>query len=131
MNDLQYISSNIRSSAILTTSYVESSIIWLAAFNSLQTLNQLVLLVDFTIGSLTSMELKIEYSDDGITYFQQTFIDLSWWTASATLWEYTFTATWKYEIATPIKAKYIKVSVKWTWTVTSSLCFIKAIVWTV
>jgi len=129
MSNLQYTAKSIREAAILTTSYVSWTVLGLDDNNSAQTLNQSVLLIDFTIWSLTSLELKIEYSDDAINYYQQTFVDVSWWTAIASAGEYNFSETWSYEIANPFKAKYIKVSVKGTWTVTSSSCAIKWILW--
>ena len=129
MSNLQYISKTIRSATILTNSYVEWTVLWLDDNNTAQVLNQSVLFLDITLWSLTSVELKIEYSDDWINYYQQTFIDISWWTATASLWEYTFTTDWSYEISNPFKAKYLKASVKGTWTVTWSACWIKGIIW--
>ncbi len=128
MSNLQYTAKEIRAAAILTNSYVDSTVLWWVDDNRTQELNQSVLLIDFTIWSLTSMELKIEYSDDGVNYYQQTFIDISWGTATASLWEYTFTASWAYEISNPFKARFLRASVKGTGTVTSSSCTIKGII---
>jgi len=55
MLDIQ--KASVRDSAILTTSYVAGTIL-----ESRQSHNQMIVLVDFTIGSLTSAELKIEYA---------------------------------------------------------------------
>ena len=129
MSNLQYIAREIRSAAVLTTSYVAADVLWLDDNNRAQELNQSVLFIDLTLWSLTSVELKIEYSDDGVNYYQQTFLDISWGTATASLWEYTFTADWAYEISNPFKAKFMKVSAKWTWTVSWSSCTIKWIIW--
>jgi len=128
MSNLQYTSRQIRDAAILTTSYVSADILWLDDNNTAQTLNQSVLFIDLTIWSLTSMELKIEYSDDSINYYQQSFIDISWGTATVNAGEYTFTASGTYEISNPFKAKYLKASVIGTWTVTGSSCAIKGII---
>lgn len=117
----------IRSSAILTSSYVESDVRGLNDSLVLTDKNQVILLVDFTKGSLTSMEMKIDFSHDGTTYFQETSINISGGTGTVSLFEYTFTATGKYRIAVPIKDKYMKVSVKGTGTATSSLCQINNI----
>ena len=125
----KYESKVIRSSAILTSSYVAWTVIWQTDNNIVQELNQLVLLISFTKWSLDSMQLKIEVSDDWVAYYQQAFTSISWWTWTCSLWEYSITATWNYELASPVKTKFIKVSVKWTWTATSSLCDIKWIVW--
>jgi hypothetical protein len=129
MTNLQYTTKEIRSATILTNSYVAANVLWQNDNNRIQELNQSVLFIDFTIWSLTSMELKIEYSDDGVNYYQQSFIDVSWGTATVSAWEYTFTASWSYEISNPFKAKFIKISVKWTWTVTWSSCTIKWVIW--
>ena len=58
----------IRDEAVLTTSYVAGNIIGRIKDNdsaqqqSLERKNQLVLYIDFTIGSLTSAEVKIEFA---------------------------------------------------------------------
>ena len=129
MSNLQYTALQIREAAILTNSYVAANTLWLDDNNRSQELNQSVLLVDITLWSLTSVELKIEYSDDWVNFYQQTFIDVSWGTATATAWEYTFGTDGSYEIANPFKCKFIKVSVKGTGTVTGSSCAIKGIIW--
>ncbi len=128
MSSLQYTSRQIRDAAILTTSYVAADVLWLDDNNTAQTLNQSVLFIDFTIWSLTSMELKIEYSDDSINYYQQSFIDISGWTATVSSWEYTFTSSGTYEISNPFKAKYFRASIIGTGTVTGSSCAIKGII---
>ena len=128
MNWLAYTSKELRASAILTSSYVAWSVLWLDDKNLAQELNQSVLFIDFTKGSLTSMELKIEFSDDGVKFFQQSFIDISWGTATVSAWEYTFTATGTYEISNPYKARYMRVLVKWTGTATNSACSITWII---
>jgi len=62
-----FITNTIRASAILTNSYVAGTTI-----NNANHEDQLIIYVDFTIGSLTSAELKVEFSDDDITYYQET-----------------------------------------------------------
>ena len=119
----------IRAAAILTNSYVAWTVIWQTDNNQAQELNQLVLFIDFIIWSLTSAEVKIEFSDNWVDYYQETFVSVSWWTATQTLGEHTFWASGAYQIATPFKAKFVKVSAVWTWTVTSSSMTIKGITW--
>ena len=131
MSNLQYTAISIRDASILTNSYVASTILGDTEQNRIQELNQCVLLIDFTIWSLTSLELKIEYSDDNISFYQDTFLDISWGTATASLGEYTFEASGAYNIAVPFKARVIRASVIWTWTVTWSSCAIKWILWMV
>ena len=129
MSNLQYTSRKIRPAAILTNAHVDTLVLWDDDNNRSQELNQSVLFIDFTIGSLTSLELKLEYSDNWVDYYQQTFIDVSGGTATTSLWEYTFTASWAYEIANPFKARFVRASVKGTGTVTSSSCTITWIIW--
>jgi len=119
----------VRSSAILTTGYVASDIRGASDNLVLTNKNQVILLIDFTKGSLTSMELKLDFSFDNTNWFQETSLDISSWTWNVNLFEYTFTASWKYRIAVPIKDKFIRASVKGTGTVTSSLCEITTITW--
>ncbi len=92
------------------------------------TSNQLVLLVDFTIGSLTSASIKVEFSPDDLTYFQESFGSISGGTETVTLGVHTMAATGKYVIPLPIKFKFIKISAIGTGTTTNSLMTIRAIV---
>jgi len=119
----------VRASTILTTSYVAWTVVWQNDNKQVQENNQIEARIDFTIWSLTSLEVKFESSDDWVTYYQDTFVSISWGTATATLWEYTFAATWKYKIAMPLKSQFVKISAKGTWTVTGSLCKIDLMVW--
>lgn len=122
-----YFITDVRTAAILTTSYVAGTVIDSTNANPALR-NQMNLLVDFTIGSLTSAEIKIEYSHDGTTYFQETFENISSGTSTLTNGVYQMSATGKYIISVPIKFSYIKVSVKGTGTVTGSSMAIKAII---
>jgi len=112
----------VRSSLVLTNSYVAGTVL-----TGLKNFNQLVIEVDFTIGSLTSMELKVEFLN-GAVYSQETFSSLSGSTSTDTLGEHTMTATGIYNIPIPIKCSGVRISVKGTGTVTSSLCAINAVV---
>lgn len=75
---------------------------------------------------MTSAELKVEFSHDGTTYYQETFSAVSSTTSTDSLGEHTYSATGNYRIAVPIKDNYIKISVKGTGTVTSSLAVVNA-----
>ena len=115
---------SIRASAVLTTSYVACTVLRGDDYNFLG------LELTFTKGSLTSMELKIEVSDDGTTYYQQVAEATSGGTVTPSVAERTFTtgAPTYYALEVhPIRAKYIKVSVKGTGTVTNSLCAVTGI----
>jgi hypothetical protein len=119
----------IRASAVLTTSYVAAAVIGASensANNGLR--NQLLLLVDFTLGSLTSGGIKVEFSPDGTDYYQETFEAIAAGVATDTLGVHTFTATGKYRLAIPCKDNFIKVSAIGTGTVDDSLMAIKAVV---
>ena len=118
-----YFKETIRDAAILTTSYVAGNIL-----SEVHDRNQLVVLVDFTKGSLTSAELKVEFSDDGTNYYQETASSVSGGTISESLGERAFTASGSYRISVPINDRYVKISVKGTGTVTSSSMALKAIV---
>lgn len=117
----------IRAAAILTTgSYVAGTV--LSPTNGNPALkNQLQLMVAFTIGSLTSADVKVEYSIDGTTYYQETFEDIAAGVASMSNGVYRLTATGNYLISIPIKAPYIKISSIGNGTATSSSLKIDAV----
>lgn len=121
-----YISSVIRSSVILTGSYVASTVL-----SEVHGQNQLVLYVDFTKGSLTTAEIKVEFSTDGTNYYQEVSELPNSGSTAVSLVERVLSATGAYQIFVPIKARYVKVSAKGTGTVTNSLMAITAIVGTV
>ena len=72
MFDVNYNLKDVRTDAILTTSYVAGTII-----TDCQKLNKLMLFLKYTKGSLTSFQIKVEFSNDGVTYYQQTFESVS------------------------------------------------------
>lgn len=125
-----YVLDNIRATAVLTNSYVAGTVLSYANSNPALR-NQLNLLVSFTIGSLTTAEIKVEFSHDGVTYFQDTFESISGGTSTLSLGNYSLTATGNYVISIPIKFSYVKISSKGTGTVTSSTLKIDAITGTV
>ena len=114
---------SVRSSLILTTSYVAGTVI-----GDIKDNNQLVLLVDFTKGSLTTAEIKIEFSDDGVNYYQEASSSVTGGTDSISLLERQLSASASLSIYLPIKASFVKVSAKGTGTATGSLMAIKALV---
>lgn len=143
-NDYRYIP--IRDAAILTTSYVAGRIIgqvpadlasnppdfaYLSGPVGLR--NQLILYVDFTLGSLTTAELKVEFNNDPTDtngWYQETLDDAAASTGIVTERSLvrTFSATGKYRIPIKINDQYIRVSIKGTGTVTSSSAKINAII---
>lgn len=124
---LNYKYQNVRTAAILTASYVEGTI--LSGFNvNPSDANQLIIYWAFTLGSLTSGELKVEFSHDGTNYYQETFSNVSAGSSTDTLGIHTVTATGNYRIAIPLKDNYVKISVKGTGTVTASSSTIDAVI---
>lgn len=123
MNTLDYVVQNIREAAILTGSYVAGTVIGLDSdvTTQAQLANECVLLVDFTKGSLTSCEIKIEFSTDNTTFYKLPYVNAPT-SGVSTVEAYTLqlTASDKLWIPFPVKARYIKVSAKGTGTVTSS-----------
>ena len=115
----------VRSSAILTNAYVTGTII------PAHLANQLKLFITFTIGSLTNLKIKIEYSMDGATPYQETFSNITAGADALTLGEHVITASGAYVLDVPIMAPFIHVSVVGTGTVTNSLCAVQALVGTI
>lgn len=127
---MEYTLYNIRPATILTTGYVAGTVIGPTNEGSVipSQANQMIVYASFTIGSLTSAELKIEFSNDGTTYYQQTFTSVSGGTSTASIGNYTWNATGNYRLEIPIKDNYIKISVKGTGTVTSSSMTVDAVI---
>ena len=123
-----YIELPVRTAAILTNSYVAGTVIGADNITQVSLENQLILYVDFTIGSLTTAEIKIEFSADGTNWVQETFESISAGVATETLGLRQFSASGPYRIAIRIKDRYIRVSAKGTGTLTSSSMAVHAIV---
>jgi hypothetical protein len=101
---------------VLTNSYVTSTSI--PAF--VEGENQLILLVDATLGSLTSIEIRVDFSDDDATFYQETFGSISGGIDILTLGEHQITADGLYRIPIPVADQYVRIAAKGTGTVTSS-----------
>jgi hypothetical protein len=99
----------------LTASYVAGS-----AFDLITKYNRLVLLIDFTLGSLTSAQYKIEFSPDGNTWYQEVASAATAGAITDSLAEHTLSATGKYRVPLILADRFIRVSVKGTGTVTGS-----------
>ena len=113
---------NVRSAAILTTSYVTGTTI--AASSQY---NQLFLYCYFTIGSLTSAEIKIESTIDNTNWVQETNLSISGGTGTLNKGNYTITESGNFKIALPLSAHNFRVSSKGTGTTTSSSLQIDAL----
>lgn len=120
----------IRAAAILTTSYVASTDV--NAGNG----NQAVVGINFTKGSLTSAQIKFQYSrDNGATWLDYTISDTANGTTSSNefiaplrVWVHQLDTTCDVEIPVPLKANRFRVLVKGTGTVTSSSMTITCLV---
>lgn len=118
----------VREEAILTTSYVAGTVLGAETDpTDVTKYNQLILKVRFTIGSLTSAQVKVEFSSDNSIYDQEITETVSGGTITCAVAERSFAATGNFEIPIPISARYIKVSAKGTGTVDDSLMAIKAV----
>ena len=128
---LKYLKKSIRSSVVLTNSYVAATVLGpqgVAPEADPVANNKLVLFIDFTIGSLTDARVKVEFSDDGTTYYQETNAGSpSSGVSTLTVNEYEMEATGKFTVVLDYTARYIKVSAKGTGTVTGSLMAIDAV----
>lgn len=117
----------VRGAAILTNSYVAGTVI-----ENVQLQNQLILEINFTKGSLTSGDVKVETCQDPDpstgTFAQQASVNYTAGAGATSLAEYNFTASGVYRIPINIKDRHIKVSAKGTGTVTDSSMAIRAVV---
>lgn len=128
---MSYLLKSVRTAAILTDSYVAGTTL----FNDMTSYphglirNNLTLLVKFTKGSLTSAEIKIEGSHDGVTFYNETSssIDSTGATESITPLIKQITDAGNHLIYVPWKTPYIRISAKGTGTVTGSSLTIDAI----
>lgn len=112
----------LRAAAILTNAFVDSSSI--ATDNE----NQLVLLVDATLGSLASIEIRVEFSDDDATWYQETFGLISGTTDSLNLGEHAITVDGLYRIPIPLMDNFVRVGAQGTGTVTGSSLTIDGVI---
>lgn len=113
----------VRAAAILTGSYVAGTVI-----ENKGRSNTLDILAAFTIGSLTDAQIKVEYSTDGTTYYQEAGSAYSAGVSTEALEAHKIAATGNYQfrIAIP-NVPYIKISSIGTGTATSSSLAINAI----
>lgn len=133
---LDYHYYSLRPSTVLTNGYVTYPISLVDANNTGMTIqsllqcNQLILYGFFTLGSLTSLNLKVEFSNDNVNWVQETFDSID--TATGVITELPIvrnvTATGNFRIPIRIRDQYIRVSVEGVGTVTGSLLTLGAII---
>lgn len=121
MIHLEPVKHPVRASAVLTTGYVAGTVI-----ENVHQQNQLIVLAAFTLGSLTSAQIKVEFSPDNVTFYQETFSAVSAGTSTETPGEHSIAANGNYRLAIPMKDRFVRISVKGTGTVTGSLMAIDA-----
>jgi len=100
----------VRANAVLTSAYVAGTVF------SADRQNYLAVLIKYTKGDETSLNVKIETSvDGGTTYGQQVTETTSGGNVAVALAQYDFTATGNYWIVvSPFLADTVKISVKAT-----------------
>ena len=122
------ISQAVRASAVLTTSYVGTTPV------DVRECNQANVFVAFTKGSLTTAEVKFQYSNNydpvALTgdWFDYPFSDTSNATTSTTerlvpllSYVHQMSATFSSTIAVPLRGRWFRAAVKGTGTLTNSL----------
>ena len=121
--------STIRSAAILTTSYVASTDV--AVGNA----NQVVVGINFTKGSLTTAEIKCQYTRDDTNWLDYTISDTAGGTTSGNeflaklrVWVHQLDASCDVELPVPVKCLRFRVMAKGTGTTTGSSLTLTAVV---
>jgi len=100
------VSEIIRAASALTTSYVSSRVI------NIQGANQVQLLVSFTKGNSAGCRLKIEYSEDQTTWYQESMVSEfpSANDVKHTLVTRKIEDTGNYVLSIPVSASFFRVS---------------------
>ena len=115
----------VRASAVLTNSYVAGTVI---SGEDTSMYRNMKILLNFTKGSLTTAEIKVEFSWDGTNYYQETAESTSGGVITRTVAYHQLSATGLYWLSfTNVCAPYIKISVQGTGTVTNSLITVDAV----
>ena len=116
MQIMDFINKPVRADAILTNAYVAGTVLENAQTSNVMTINY-----NFTKGSLTDAQIKVEVSTDGSTYYHLQSDSISAGVNTLAPLVYKLAAT-SVGSTTPltINTKYIKISAIGTGTVTSS-----------
>lgn len=110
-----------RAAAILTNGYVTADAV------DVRSNSQVIFFITFTKGSLTDLDLKVEFSPDNTTWVQETGSLLSGDTSTETNIVHTYSATGSYRLPIEVAAEYIRISAIGNGTVTGSSLAIKMI----
>lgn len=99
----------VRADTTLTGSYVAGTVV-----NSIDA-SQINVLVDWTKGDETSIEVKFEFSPDAeTTWYQEVSESISGTTATASLLEHSMSDDGNYMFELPVSANDFRVSIKAT-----------------
>lgn len=112
----------VRAAAIVTTAYVAAPLTTAPA--NITQYNQLKLNVAIVLGSLTTVELIVEFSDDNSNWYQESdetsSVTANVDTKAVNKVVHQFTVAGNYRLLIPMVDTFCRVSVKGTGTVTSS-----------
>ena len=120
---ISFKSTEVRAADVLTNSYVAGTIL-----TGCEKFNTLTLNVDFTIGSLTDAQIKVELSTNGTDYYQLLSDSIASGVNTPAVLVYKFAGT-LVGSTTPLSlnTKYIKISSIGTGTVTGSDLSVEAV----
>jgi len=95
--------------------------------------NQVVVYIQYTQDTTTSLEIKFEFSRDGVNFIQESIEETTTGSGSVTLYplEYKLTSSDRFRVASPIKDRYFRVSVKATGAIGADTFAVEAIIGTV
>ena len=117
----------LRAAAILTNGAVASSVL------DCRNANQVTVAVNFTLGSLTNMLIKVQLSNDKTNWYDYEIDDVTNAVVASTALniparslQRLFDGSCSLAFQVPVKAAYLRLSVLGTGTVTSSSCDITA-----
>ena len=106
----------LRASAILTGSAVNTS------QHDIRDCNQIILYVNFTIGSLTYGQMVVEFSSDGTTWYQEgSYVSGGSGVRTRNQVAHRFTASGRHRIPIPVADYYVRVACLGNGTATDSL----------
>lgn len=120
---IQKVWDNVRVAAALTTSYVNTNSFLAEGYTGVG------LLFKITRGSLTSFEYKVWWSIDGNTWYQEATetVAVGVIADAACYYRMTLSGNVNYFKVVPCYAKWVRLQVKGTGTVTGSSCEVKVI----
>lgn len=118
----EFAGSALRDSAIVTSEYVASTALNVSSHTAFD------IYVTITLGSLTSVQVKFETSNDGVLFGLETDGTLSGstYTDVGPVHSLSASGTFHYKSSYPFTANYVRASVKGTGTATGSLVEVKA-----